>query len=174
MVENTVLWFPDNWIFGLRQIAFIPRTNPTDCFNTQDLPYQVGYTGNECISVIVTKLLFVVSGRFLYWCDWNREAPKIETSHMDGTNRRLLAKDNLSLPNGLTYDPQTSLLCWADAGELPSLSQPCVCLSLSVILSLTHSLSLSLLHKGISWGRVNWSVKSHLLSLLRKTNKNPS
>lgn len=37
-------------------------------------------------------------------------------AYMDGTNRRILVKDDLGLPNGLTYDPQTSQLCWADAG----------------------------------------------------------
>lgn len=52
----------------------------------------------------------------LYWADWNRDAPKIETSYMDGSNRRVLVKDDLGLPNGLTYDSQSSLLCWADAG----------------------------------------------------------
>lgn len=54
----------------------------------------------------------------LYWADWNRQAPKIETSYMDGSNRRVLVKDDLGLPNGLTYDSQSSLLCWADAGNV--------------------------------------------------------
>ena len=54
----------------------------------------------------------------LYWSDWNRNAPKIETSHMDGSNRRVLVKEDLGLPNGLTYDSQSSLLCWADAGTV--------------------------------------------------------
>lgn len=36
---------------------------------------------------------------------------------MDGTNRRILAQDNLGLPNGLTYDPFSSQLCWVDAGN---------------------------------------------------------
>lgn len=54
----------------------------------------------------------------LYWADWNRDAPKIETSYMDGSNRRVLVKDDLGLPNGLTYDSQSSLLCWADAGTV--------------------------------------------------------
>jgi len=53
----------------------------------------------------------------LYWTDWNREAPKIETSYMDGTNRRILVKDDLGLPNGLTFDPYSSMLCWVDAGK---------------------------------------------------------
>uniref|UniRef100_A0A3Q3QA25 Nidogen 1a n=1 Tax=Monopterus albus TaxID=43700 RepID=A0A3Q3QA25_MONAL len=57
-----------------------------------------------------------IQGINLYWSDWNREAPKIETSYMDGSNRRVLVKDDLTLPNALTYDSQSSLLCWADAG----------------------------------------------------------
>lgn len=57
-------------------------------------------------------------GRNLYWSDWNRDAPKIETSYMDGSNRRVLVRDDLGLPNGLTYDSQSSMLCWADAGTV--------------------------------------------------------
>ncbi|KAJ0051270.1 hypothetical protein NL108_017476 [Boleophthalmus pectinirostris] len=37
-------------------------------------------------------------------------------SNMDGSYRTLLVQDDLGLPNGLTFDPQSSLLCWADAG----------------------------------------------------------
>ncbi|CAB1311679.1 unnamed protein product, partial [Coregonus sp. 'balchen'] len=58
----------------------------------------------------------IILGLNMYWADWNRDAPKIETAAMDGTNRRVLVKDDLGLPNGLTYDPQSSQLCWADAG----------------------------------------------------------
>lgn len=61
--------------------------------------------------------LHLSSNSNLYWADWNREAPKIETSYMDGSNRRVLVKDNLGLPNGLTYDSHSSQLCWADAGR---------------------------------------------------------
>lgn len=39
---------------------------------------------------------------------------------MDGSNRRVLVKDELGLPNGLTYDRRSSLLCWADAGTVSS------------------------------------------------------
>lgn len=56
--------------------------------------------------------------RNLYWTDWNREAPKIETSYVDGSNRRILVNDNLGLPNGLTFDPFSKQICWADAGTL--------------------------------------------------------
>lgn len=53
----------------------------------------------------------------LYWTDWNREAPKIETSSLDGENRRILINTDIGLPNGLTFDPFSKLLCWADAGN---------------------------------------------------------
>lgn len=68
------------------------------------------------VSSIMTSDCF--SNSHLYWTDWNREAPKIETSYMDGTHRRILVKDDLGLPNGLTYDSHSSQLCWADAGML--------------------------------------------------------
>ncbi|KAI6068034.1 Nidogen-2 [Aix galericulata] len=52
----------------------------------------------------------------LYWTDWNREAPKIETATVNGANRRVLVSKDIGLPNGLTFDPFSKLLCWADAG----------------------------------------------------------
>ncbi|XP_037327749.2 nidogen-1-like [Pungitius pungitius] len=52
----------------------------------------------------------------LYWSDWNRDGPKIEMSNMDGTDRSVLVKDDLGLPNGLTFDHEGQQLCWADAG----------------------------------------------------------
>lgn len=36
---------------------------------------------------------------------------------MDGTERTILVKDDLGLPNGLTFDLEDQQLCWADAGE---------------------------------------------------------
>lgn len=36
---------------------------------------------------------------------------------MDGTERVVLVKDDLGLPNGLTFDTDNQQLCWADAGE---------------------------------------------------------
>lgn len=69
-------------------------------------------------SLIVNWLSTCPYNSNLYWTDWNRDAPKIETSYMDGSNRRVLVKDDLGLPNGLTYDPQSSMLCWADAGTV--------------------------------------------------------
>lgn len=36
---------------------------------------------------------------------------------MDGTDRTVLVKDDLGLPNGLTFDLDNQQLCWADAGK---------------------------------------------------------
>lgn len=52
----------------------------------------------------------------LYWTDWNREAPKIESSTVDGQNRRVVVSDGIGLPNALTYDASSGQVCWADAG----------------------------------------------------------
>ncbi|KAM4585394.1 nidogen-1-like [Odontesthes bonariensis] len=52
----------------------------------------------------------------IYWADWNRDGPKIEMANMDGTGRTVLVKDDLGLPNGLTFDFDSQQLCWADAG----------------------------------------------------------
>lgn len=38
-------------------------------------------------------------------------------ANMDGTERVVLVKDDLGLPNGLTFDTDNQQLCWADAGE---------------------------------------------------------
>lgn len=58
------------------------------------------------------------SSRNLYWTDWNRDSPKIETSYLDGTHRRVLVQGDLGLPNGLAFDAYSSQLCWVDAGDL--------------------------------------------------------
>lgn len=38
-------------------------------------------------------------------------------SSLDGENRRILVNKDIGLPNGLTFDPFSKLLCWADAGN---------------------------------------------------------
>ncbi|KAK3852669.1 hypothetical protein Pcinc_040754 [Petrolisthes cinctipes] len=52
----------------------------------------------------------------LFWSDWNRLGPKIEVSGLDGSGRRVLVDENISLPNSLVVDYETVTLCWADAG----------------------------------------------------------
>lgn len=57
-----------------------------------------------------------VSRGNMYWTDWNRNKPQIETARMDGTGRRVLVRADLRLPNGLAFDHYSQQLCWADAG----------------------------------------------------------
>ncbi len=76
--------------------------------------------GNDDVRTSSRRLVWLVLScwcRRLYWADWNRDGPKIEMSNMDGTERIVLVKDDLGLPNGLTFDPDNQQLCWADAGE---------------------------------------------------------
>lgn len=55
--------------------------------------------------------------RKLYWSDWDREAPKIEMSDLDGTGREILiAKPSVILPNSLVVLEGSGELCYADAG----------------------------------------------------------
>ena len=61
--------------------------------------------------------------RTLYWTDWNREAPKIECSTVDGDNRKVVVSEGIGLPNALTYDTEARQICWADAGKVASLSR---------------------------------------------------
>nr|XP_051676330.1 nidogen-1 [Oryctolagus cuniculus] len=68
------------------------------------------------LSYFSSSFPFFSSSKNLYWTDWNRDNPKIETSYMDGTNHRILVQDDLGLPNGLTFDTFSSQLCWVGAG----------------------------------------------------------
>lgn len=52
----------------------------------------------------------------LFWSDWNRLAPKIESSGLDGSNRKVIVSEDILLPNSLVVDYETETLCWADAG----------------------------------------------------------
>ena len=50
----------------------------------------------------------------MYWTDWGSN-PKIEKAAMDGSSRRTVVTGNLGWPNGLTIDPSSNRLYWADA-----------------------------------------------------------
>lgn len=58
----------------------------------------------------VTKKAFSEVGpslcRFLFWTDWGHIA-KIERSHLDGSDRKVLINTDLGWPNGLTLDYDT-------------------------------------------------------------------
>lgn len=53
----------------------------------------------------------------MFWSDWNRDAPKIEWSNLDGSQREIiLTSPILNLPNSLAISQRTGELCYADAG----------------------------------------------------------
>ncbi len=56
------------------------------------------------------------SGR-LFWSDWDRRRPRIETSNLDGSGRSVLVDSLLGMPNALTVDLRADELCWADGGR---------------------------------------------------------
>lgn len=54
--------------------------------------------------------------RRLYWSDWGKTNPKIESSNLDGSNRTTLVSENIKWPNGVALDYKRRLLYWVDAG----------------------------------------------------------
>lgn len=52
----------------------------------------------------------------MYWTDWG-ETPKIEKAGMDGSalTRSVIIQSDISWPNGLTLDYDSSKIYWADA-----------------------------------------------------------
>lgn len=56
--------------------------------------------------VVLTPVIFFSSSSFLFWTDWGNIA-KIERSHLDGSERKVLINTDLGWPNGLTLDYDT-------------------------------------------------------------------
>lgn len=52
--------------------------------------------------------------RVMYWTDWGRTA-RIEQASMDGSERRDFINTDLSQPNGISIDYQSSRVYWSDA-----------------------------------------------------------
>lgn len=52
----------------------------------------------------------------MFWTDWG-EVPKIERAGMNGdpATRRIIVKDNIIWPNGITVDYDTDVIYWVDA-----------------------------------------------------------
>ena len=60
-------------------------------------------------------VLFLCKRR-IYWSDWERGNPRIETSNMDGSDRKVFLNSSyVGLPNGLVIDYGSEELCWTDA-----------------------------------------------------------
>ena len=64
------------------------------------------------LQITITQFLFHFSQ--LFWTD--RHYPRIESSNLDGTGRRLFVEDFIGQPNSLAIDFQNRQLCWTDAG----------------------------------------------------------
>ena len=50
----------------------------------------------------------------MFWTDWGEE-PKIERAEMDGSNRRVIIKQDIHWPNGLTLDYNNKKVYWTDS-----------------------------------------------------------
>ena len=55
------------------------------------------------------------ASRYMYWTDWGDD-PKIERAGMDGKERHVIVRSNLTWPNGLAIDYSELRLYWVDAG----------------------------------------------------------
>lgn len=121
---STILWhFPQDfpasiqclatfYILTLLYILFFPLFLPP----CDGLPHQIPIM-RITTNILNVSLCAVTRCRSLYWTDWNREAPKIETSTVGGEGRRVVVSDGIGLPNALTYDSSSRQICWADAGK---------------------------------------------------------
>ncbi|XP_055692338.1 low-density lipoprotein receptor-related protein 1 [Lutzomyia longipalpis] len=54
--------------------------------------------------------------RFLYWTDWG-DKPHIGKAGMDGSDPRVIVRDDLGWPNALTISFETNEIFWGDARE---------------------------------------------------------
>ena len=62
----------------------------------------------------------------MFWSDWDRLHPRIESASMDGTDRHTLVDNMLGRPNALTVDFERYQLCWTDAGAPMRQDRPSV------------------------------------------------
>lgn len=68
---------------------------------------------------VVYLLLYYFCCNFfsrLYWSDWGTHKQKIESSDLDGSERKVLVDHDLQWPNGIALDYHNRHLYWVDAG----------------------------------------------------------
>ena len=53
--------------------------------------------------------------RKIYWTDWGSNISRIESSDLDGENRKVIHDKNLKYPNGITIDYQKRRLYWVNS-----------------------------------------------------------
>lgn len=76
-------------------------------------------------TIVRARLIgWALCDRKLFWSDWDRAAPKLEWSNLDGSEREVFLEGNaVRLPNSLAIDFDRDELCWADAGT-KSIGEP--------------------------------------------------
>lgn len=95
----------------------------------------------------------------LFWSDWSRDAPKIESANLDGSGRVVLLNKDLKLPNNLVVDYEHNDLCWTDAG-----THRIECLNLYtssrrvVTLTAAYPFDLAIVGSNIFW--TDWDTKA--------------
>ena len=106
----------------------------------------------------------------MFWTDWGEE-PKIERAEMDGSNRRIIARQNIHSPNGLTIDYSAEKIYWIDAtlfyiakANYDGSSREIIFKSPSQCI-LDHPFALTLYENKIYW--TDWTTKG-----IHSTNKN--
>lgn len=60
----------------------------------------------------------------LFWTDWDRDYPRIESSFLDGSYRKVFIDAMVGMPNALAVDFVRHQLCWTDAGAAKSFKKP--------------------------------------------------
>lgn len=68
---------------------------------------------NIVLKVILSEYFF---HRLMFWTDWG-EIPKIERAGMNGDpkTRKVIVKDHIFWPNGITIDYNNNMIYWVDA-----------------------------------------------------------
>ena len=66
----------------------------------------------------------VITFSRLFFTDWERGYPRIESANLDGSDRRIFVDAYMGMPNALAMDFQNYQLCWTDAGLRKSTLSP--------------------------------------------------
>lgn len=97
----------------------------------------------------------------MFWTDWG-EMPKIERASMNGNHstRKIIVKENIFWPNGLTIDYETKRIYWADAKLKFISGMDFDGHSRKVIVNrdLPHPFSLTLYHDRLYW--TDWQTRT--------------
>lgn len=65
------------------------------------------------VAIVPVLVVTFVYFRKLYWTD-RGYPPKIESSNLDGSNRKEIVKDDIIWPNGVAVDYPNGRLYWTD------------------------------------------------------------